>query len=72
MKKTILTLEETAEVLNVSPRTVRRLLYDNEIQGAKVRRSLRITLKSIDLYVQKQVDLYNFENGYGQNKRSEH
>ena len=65
MKKRLLTIKETAETLNVSPRTVRRLIEREqaELQALKVGGCLRITRESVDLYIDKEVAAFELHNG---------
>lgn len=54
----ILTAEECAEFLRVHLNTVKRLLYDGELPGAKVGRQWRIDKRELRTYI---------EGGKGQN-----
>jgi excisionase family DNA binding protein len=51
-----LTLEEVANRLRVSERTVLRLLEARELKGYKVRRVWRIEPADLDNYIQRQKD----------------
>ena len=46
--KALLTINEVAEIINVSKFTVYRMLKDGEIQATKIRGSIRIFGKSLE------------------------
>ena len=46
-------VEKVAEILDVSVRTVRRLISDGELEAIKVRKSVRISDDHLDNYVNK-------------------
>jgi len=51
VKRRYITIAETAEYLQVSPRTVRRLITDGELTGYRMgssRRTIRVDLNEID------------------------
>lgn len=51
MKRRYITIAETADYLQVSPRTVRRLITDGELTGYRMgnsRRAIRVDLNEID------------------------
>ncbi len=54
MKDEIWTVEEVAERWKVSPRTVREMLVNGELQGFKIRMNWRIYLSDIMLYESEQ------------------
>ncbi|MDP7735128.1 helix-turn-helix domain-containing protein [Mycobacterium paragordonae] len=51
MKRRYITIAETAEYLQISPRTVRRLITDGELTGYRMgnsRRTIRVDLNEVD------------------------
>lgn len=62
-----LTVKQAAEFLNVSGRSVYRLLAEAQILGFKVRGSTRIPKKSLQDYVDRQTALFELENGRVEN-----
>ena len=46
-------VEKVAEILDVSVRTVRRLISDGELEAIKVRKSVRVSDEKLDSYVNK-------------------
>ena len=46
-------VEKVAEILDVSVRTVRRLISDGDLEAIKVRKSVRVSDKHLDIYVNK-------------------
>lgn len=51
---TLLTVDEAATALSVSPRTVRSLLAGGELQTIKIKRCTRISAASLGAYVRRQ------------------
>lgn len=47
----ILTSAEVAELLRVSPRTIRRLWTDGELRGFTVGRRVRFDRRDVDAYI---------------------
>lgn len=47
----LLTIQETADRLGVSPRTVRRLIAEGEVHTHRIRRAIRISEKDIHDYL---------------------
>lgn len=58
-----LTVQEVAEWLNLSPRTVYRLLADGQLVGLKIRSCLRIPETSVLDYLDRQKSLFLLEFG---------
>lgn len=54
MPETLLTIEQVAEQLQVSTRTVRRLMDKDEIKGFMVGKRWRFTQSEVDAYVKRQ------------------
>jgi len=50
----LLTIDEAAELLNVSDMTVRRLIKDKQLLAAKIGRQWRIKEKEIEFMVDKK------------------
>ena len=46
-------VEKVAEILDVSVRTVRRLISDGDLEAIKVRKSVRVSDEHLDIYVNK-------------------
>jgi len=46
-------VEKVAAILDVSVRTVRRLISDGELEAIKVRKSIRVSDKHLDIYINK-------------------
>lgn len=65
MEKRFLRVDEVARDLDVSPRTIYRLIQDGRLLAFPVRRgnAVRIPRESFDRYVQKQLETYQVENG---------
>ena len=59
----LVTVNRAAELLSCHPKTIRRLVDDEELQGCKVRNALRITANSLDDYVKRQI--MKFQTRYG-------
>ena len=53
MENDILTLEEVAELLKVSTKTLYRLINEKKLKASKLGRSWRITKSSIYEYLEK-------------------
>ncbi len=47
----LLTIQETADRLGVSPRTVRRLIAEGKVHTYRIRRAIRISDKDIHDYL---------------------
>ena len=47
----LLTIEQVAEVLNVSDQTVRKLIKNNEIKRVKFGRTYRITRQALNEFI---------------------
>ena len=56
MPETLLTIEQVAEQLQVSTRTVRRLMDRDEIKGFMIGKRWRFTQSEVDAYVKRQQD----------------
>ena len=53
MPETLLTLKEAAARLNVSLTTIRRMIYDGELKGIKVRGDWRIDPVDLEEYIRR-------------------
>ena len=62
-KKIFYRVDEVAEVLNSSSRTVYRLIADGELLAFRVRSSLRVKQESLDIYIKAQIQKFQFEEG---------
>jgi excisionase family DNA binding protein len=49
----LLTVEEAAKILRVDPKTVYRLISDNELKAALIGRVYRIDVKDLDDFIHK-------------------
>ena len=54
MPETLLNIEQVAEQLQVSTRTVRRMMDDDEIKAFRVGKRWRFTQSEIDAYLKRQ------------------
>lgn len=59
----LLRIDQAADALNCSRRTVYRLIETCEVDGLKVRGGLRVTAISIELYIRRQISNFQEENG---------
>lgn len=55
-KHTLLTKKEVAENLTVSIRSIDRMISAQELRAIKVRGSIRIPLKEVENYIDKQLN----------------
>lgn len=53
MAKTLLTMEEAAELLRISAVTVRRLIADKQIKSIRVGRQIRIRQQELNDYLDR-------------------
>jgi excisionase family DNA binding protein len=56
MPETLLNIEQVAKQLQVSTRTVRRLMDRNDIKGFMIGKRWRFTQSEVDAYVKHQQD----------------
>lgn len=54
MPETLLDIEQVAEQLKVSTRTVRRIMRVDEIKGFRVGKRWRFTQSEVDAYLKRQ------------------
>lgn len=54
MPETLLTIEQVAEQLQISTRTVRRLMDREEIKGFRVGKRWRFTQSEVNAYIKRQ------------------
>ena len=59
MNGLLLSIQDTAKQLNVSVRTVRRMIEAGELPVVRVRRSVRIPANALETWVEKQATLEN-------------
>ncbi len=62
-KNRLLNVQQAGKLLNVSPRTIYRLVADGQFVVLKVKGSLRITDYSLNEYINRQISKYALENG---------
>ena len=63
MKKELLSIPETAEILSCSTRTVRRLIEERTIEACKLRSSTRIVYTSLRKYMLTLIA--DYQEAYG-------
>jgi excisionase family DNA binding protein len=63
MKKELLSIPETAEILSCSTRTVRRLIEERTLEACKLRSSTRVVYASLQEYIINIIGDYQKENG---------
>ncbi|XDZ68482.1 helix-turn-helix domain-containing protein [Alphaproteobacteria bacterium LSUCC0226] len=49
----LLTPEEAADFLSVSPRTIKRLVSDGSLPAIRVRNSMRFKLRDLEMYIER-------------------
>jgi excisionase family DNA binding protein len=59
----LLRVDQVAVLLNVSTRTVRRLIEHDQFESLKVGGGLRVSLSSVEAYIQRQIAVYILNNG---------
>ena len=70
MKKELISIPETAEILSCSNRTVRRLIEERTIEACKLRSSTRVVYTSLRKYVLTLISDYQVEHGLAEFKSS--
>jgi excisionase family DNA binding protein len=63
MKKELLSIPETAEILSCSTRTVRRLIEERTLEACKLRSSTRVVYASLREYILTIIGDYQEEYG---------
>lgn len=63
MKKLMVTIKEAADLLSCSTRTIRRMIEEGKLEAGKIRGCLRITMNSVDRYIDESIQAYQLENG---------
>jgi excisionase family DNA binding protein len=48
----LLTVDQTAEYLNITPRMVRKLVFEGDLAKTKVGRAVRLDLRELDRYIE--------------------
>lgn len=56
MQKALLTLEEAAAILSLSPRTLSRLIRDGEIPTVRIGRLVRVRTSDLHSWVERRAD----------------
>ena len=59
MPETLLTIEQVAEQLTISTRTVRRLMDTGDLKAFRIGKRWRFTQSEIDFYIQRQRGDFN-------------
>jgi len=49
----LLTPEEAADFLSVSPRTIKRLVSEGNLPAIRVRNSMRFRLQDLEMYIER-------------------
>jgi excisionase family DNA binding protein len=62
--KRLLRIDEASEVLNISPRTLYRMLGEGALPGIKIRGGIRIDMNDIEDYIRKQKERFSIEYGF--------
>lgn len=62
-KSRLFRIDQVADVLNCSRRSVYRLVEACEVDALKVRGSLRVTVDSVDLYIKREISHFQEKNG---------
>ena len=70
MKKELLSIPETTELLSCSTRTVRRLIEERTIESCKLRSSTRVVYASLREYILTIIGDYQEKNGLAEFKSS--
>lgn len=60
-----LRLEEAAEFLGTSKKSIYRLISDGELRAFRVRSSLRIPMEALEEYRRQQIAIFEEQNGTG-------
>lgn len=55
---------DVADILNVHPRTVYRLVATGQLQALRVRGALRVPQSGLDDYIQRQLQIFKLEVGF--------
>ena len=63
MKKKLLRIDEVATRLNISVRTVYRLVETAELDDMRIRNTLRVVESSIDPFIRRQISIFQEETG---------
>ena len=62
--KRLLRLDEAADILDISPRTVYRLVGDGDLPALKVRGGIRIDTQDLSNYIEKQKTIFAIDFGF--------
>jgi len=62
--KRLLRLDECADILDISPRTVYRLVGDGDLPALKVRNGIRIDTQDLNSYIEKQKARFAIDFGF--------
>jgi excisionase family DNA binding protein len=50
----LLTVDQTAEYLNITPRMVRKLAFEGDLAKTKVGRAVRFDIRELDRYIDER------------------
>lgn len=70
--KRLLRLDEAADILNISPRTLYRLVGDGDIVGMKIRNGIRIDSQDLREYIEKQKTRFAIDFGFALTPNATH
>jgi len=61
--KKLYRVDEVADILNCSSRSVYRLISAGELRAFRIRSSLRVSREGLDLFIQRQISKFQEEEG---------
>ena len=61
--KKLYRVDEVADILNCSSRSVYRLISDGELRAFRIRSSLRVSREGLDLFIRRQIQKFQEEEG---------
>lgn len=61
--KKLLRIDEAAELLRCSEKTVRRLINRRELEALRIGSGLRVTSSSVQLLIDREILKFNLEHG---------
>jgi excisionase family DNA binding protein len=62
--KRLLRLDEAASLLDISPRTIYRLVSSGDLPALKVRGGIRIDTQDLNTYIEKQKTIFAIDFGF--------
>jgi excisionase family DNA binding protein len=58
-----ITIKDLMEILNVSRPTAYRMVYQGHFHAAKFAGCLRVSLLSVEAFINRQMEAFHYENG---------